>query len=196
MKIILASANKSKIKEIKAIFSKKNIEILSLHDIGNPPEIEENGSSFEENAFIKAKAIYDLHKIPVISDDSGLCVEALGNQPGIFSARYAGEPSSDVNNRKKMLQETKSFSEPIKAKFMCCAMYYDGFNKIHELGELNGQITRNEIGDNGFGYDPIFMPIGYKKTLAEIDSDEKNKISHRGKAFEKLYQTLLNKNLI
>lgn len=185
-KIIIASANEGKIFEIKNIFSDLELKILSLSELNSVPEIIENGDSFEANAGIKARIIFEKFKIPSIGDDSGLAVEQLDGKPGILSARYAGENASDNLNNTKLLTELQKFSEPHRAKFVCAAVYYDGENEIVQKGEVNGRIIKFPGGTNGFGYDPIFVPDGYSQTFAELSSAVKNKISHRAKAFEEM----------
>ncbi len=191
--ILFATGNKGKAKEVKQIFKNSGFDILSLSDISFKEEIIEDGETFEDNAFIKAKAIYDKFKVPVIADDSGLEVDQLGGRPGIHSARYAGENCTYDDNNRKLLDELKFFDEPHPARFVCCAIYYDGQNKIVESGELKGNIISEKKGDKGFGYDPVFVPENYDKTLAELELEEKNKISHRAAAFKKLKESLVKK---
>ncbi len=191
MKIIFATGNKGKLKEVKKLFLDTEIEIISLNDLGFNEEIEETGKTFEENAFIKAETIYNKYKIPVIADDSGLIVELLDGQPGVYSARYAGENATYADNNKKLLKELELFPQPRFAKFVCCAVYVDNNNRITANGELQGEIIKEYKGENGFGFDPIFRPLNNPVTLAEMDLSEKNKISHRAKAFEKLKKEIL-----
>lgn len=190
MKIIFASQNTGKVREVKSIFENSNFEIISLYDLGNNIEIDETGSTFSENAVIKAKKIYDYYKEPVIADDSGLIVEQLDGRPGVYSARYAGENCTFEDNNIKVINELKEFPEPHRAKFVCTAVFYDGKNIIETVGELKGKIIKEQRGNNGFGYDPIFVPDGYDKTIAELSLEEKNKISHRAEAFNKLLAEL------
>ncbi len=189
-KIIFATGNKGKISEVKGIFGNDNFEIISLYDLGYVPEIPEDGETYEENALIKAKAIYEIHKMPVIADDSGLSVEQLDGHPGVYSARYAGEGCTYDDNNHKVLKELSGKEQPHRAKFICCAVYYDGVNPIYSIGELHGQIIHEFRGKNGFGFDPIFVPEGFENTLAEMTSEEKNKLSHRAKAFSGLKNLL------
>lgn len=193
MELIFASHNKGKLKEVKAIFKSTNFIIKSLDEIGFNEEIEETGSTFEENALIKARKIFSILNKPVIADDSGLMVEQLNGEPGIYSARFAGENCTYEDNNKKLLKILKSFPEPHYAKFVCCAAYIDSSNEIIEYGYLEGKIINEQKGKNGFGYDPIFQPLepNYEKTLAELSPEEKNKISHRSKSFGKLKNHLL-----
>lgn len=189
-KLIFATGNKSKLKEVEKIFEGSSFKIESLYDLGNVPEIEENGSTFEENAFIKAEAIYGLYRTPVIADDSGLVVEQLGGEPGVYSARYAGEDCTFDDNNNKLILELEKFPSPHTAKFICCAVFFDGVKKIKALGELKGEIISEFKGTNGFGYDPIFLPKGCDRTLAEFTTEEKNLISHRAHAFKNLSELL------
>ncbi len=190
MKIILATKNKGKLKEIQDIFKDTNFETVNLLDFENNFKIIEDGNSFKENAKIKAKYVYDKLKLPVIADDSGLCCEQLNGAPGIYSARYSGENANDEKNNKKLLKELSKFPKPHKAKFVCSAVFYDGNNFVSTIGELKGEIADKPRGKNGFGYDPIFIAAGYKITNGELSLAEKNKISHRAKAFLKLKQLL------
>lgn len=190
MKLIFASQNQGKIREVKSIFNDSQFDIISLYDLGNNIHIEETGTTFSENAFIKAKGIFDYYKEPVIADDSGIVIEQLNGRPGVYSARYAGENSTDEENNLKVLNELKEFPEPHKAKYVCIAVFYDGKNLIETIGELHGRIIKEPRGTGGFGYDPIFVPDGYEKTVAELELEEKNKISHRAKAFNKLHEEL------
>ncbi len=183
MKIIFATKNDGKVREVKKIFDDDDIELISLNDFDNIPDIDETGNTFEENAKIKAIEIYRMFKIPVIADDSGLSVEQLDGAPGVISARYAGENSNSVENNKKLLRELENFEEPHRAKFVCAAVYFDGKKFITASGEMYGRIIKEGRGNNGFGYDPLFIPDGYSLTNGELELDEKNKISHRAKAF-------------
>ncbi len=191
MNIIFATGNKGKAKEVKNLFEGTKFNIIAMFEIGDFSDIEENGNTYEENAFLKAKYIYDKYKVPVISDDSGLEVEQLGGRPGVFSARYAGEGCSYDDNNNKLLAELQFFDEPHPAKFVCCALFYDGSSKIAETGELAGRITHEKKGNFGFGYDPVFIPDGIDETMSELPIERKNKLSHRSKAFQKLKNSLL-----
>ena len=196
MKIIFASQNKGKVQEVKAIFNNSHFEIYSLYDLGNNMEIKETGSTFYDNAFIKAKAVYDYYKEPAIADDSGLIIEQLDGRPAVISARYAGDGCSYEDNNLKVISELWNFPEPHKAKFVSTALFYDGKNIIEAVGELHGKIIMEQRGTAGFGYDPIFIPDGYENTIAELSFEEKNSISHRAKSFNKLKELLLNKFLL
>ncbi len=186
MEIIFATQNSGKINEVKSILGNDSIKLLSLDEFENVPEVIESGDTFEENAKIKAAEIYKKYKIPVIADDSGIVVEQLNGRPGVYSARYAGEEATDEENNNKLIKELSNFPEPHFAKFVCCAVFYNGNQFFTEFGEIKGRIIKNPRGKNGFGYDPIFVPEGYSKTSAELDPDEKNSISHRAIAFNKL----------
>ncbi len=194
--LIFASGNQGKVKEVTKLFSDYGIKIISLKDLQEVPEIIEDGNTFEENAFIKAKIIFDKFNKPVIADDSGLEVAQLNNEPGIYSARFAGENCTYADNNKKVLNELEKYDEPHFAKFICCAVYFNGNDKIVSIGELNGKIIKKETGKNGFGYDPIFMPINYNITLAEMNLEIKNGISHRGIAFKKLKEKMIERNIL
>lgn len=189
-KIIFASQNDGKVKEVVQILNSLGTEIISLTDLNEQIEIIEDGDSFEANAIIKAKQVYNKFKLPTIADDSGLVVEQLNGAPGIYSARYAGEDGNDAANNKKLLDQLKKYPEPHFAKFVCAAVYYDGRELHTAVGEFKGRIIDEERGTNGFGYDPLFVPDGYSITSAEMKSELKNSISHRFNAFNKLEEIL------
>ena len=193
-KIIFATQNKGKLKEVKHIFKDLNINLVSLLELENVPEIIESGTTFEENAKIKVEIIFETYRIPTIADDSGIVVEQLDGRPGVYSARFAGEETTDEENNEKLLCELKNFPEPHTAKFVCSAVYFDGEKYLTAYGEVKGRIIKSPRGKNGFGYDPLFLPDGFDKTSGELDLDEKNKISHRAKAFN-LLKTLINKSV-
>lgn len=188
VKIIIASKNSGKIIEIKKILSLRNVELLDFHGLEYPDEIDESGSTFEENAFIKAKAVYGKYHLPVIADDSGLCVSALGGEPGIHSARFAGSEARDEDNIRLLLQRLQDVpNSGRKAYFMCSAVfYYDSGQYYLAEGKVSGFITRSPTGIHGFGYDPVFYLPQYGKTIAQLEDREKNRISHRFIAFRKL----------
>ncbi|MBT8380454.1 MAG: RdgB/HAM1 family non-canonical purine NTP pyrophosphatase [Ignavibacteria bacterium] len=185
-RIIFASKNEGKVKEVRKILSGLNLQILSLNDIDYTVEIEETGSTFEENAKIKAEEIYKIYKMPVIADDSGLSVEQLNGEPGVYSARYAGGSATDDENNLKLLKNLEEFLQPHRAKFVCAAVYCFGTDFFTAIGEVYGEIIKAPRGTNGFGYDPLFVPSGHNQTMAELDSQIKNRISHRFKAFDQL----------
>ncbi|OGU73045.1 MAG: non-canonical purine NTP pyrophosphatase, RdgB/HAM1 family [Ignavibacteria bacterium RBG_16_34_14] len=186
LQLILATKNSGKIKEVKNIFSNTGFEITSLLDLNSKLDIEENEETFEGNAIRKAEEVFIKYKIPVLADDSGIETEQLNGIPGVYSARYAGENATDEENNQKLLDELRKYPEPHAAKYVCCAVYYDGKNFITEFGEIKGKIIMYGRGTNGFGYDPLFVPDGYNKTMAELPPEVKNNISHRGQAFNKL----------
>lgn len=190
-KIYVATNNKGKLKEIKAIFS--DFEVLSIKDLGFDFDVEEDGKTFSENSYKKAKALYNLTKCAVIADDSGLCVDALDGEPGVYSARYAGEHGNDVDNTEKLLYNMKDISKDSRnAKFVCDICYINESGDVfHAYGECHGEIAYAPKGENGFGYDPIMYIPELNKTMAELSPDEKNKISHRAKALAILKEKLL-----
>lgn len=193
-KFILASNNAHKVKEIKEILKDFDFEILSLKEAGIDIDVEEDGKTFEENSFKKADEIrkYLVSKgennFIVMADDSGLEVDYLNGAPGIYSARYAGEHGNDAKNNEKILNELKGVKEEDrKANFICVIVAVtDKGEKIVAEGKSYGVILEELSGNEGFGYDPLFFVPEYKKTFAEMNSDEKNAISHRGRALEKL----------
>jgi len=189
-KVIFASQNEGKAKEVVQILNGLDIQIVSLADMGEQIEIIEDGDSFEANAIIKAKQVYYKFKLPTIADDSGLVVEQLNGAPGIYSARYAGEDGNDIANNKKLLAELKKYPKPHVAKFVCAAVFYDKQEHHTAVGEFKGRIIDEEKGTNGFGYDPLFVPDGYSITSAEMKPELKNSISHRFYAFNKLKKIL------
>lgn len=191
MKIVLATNNLNKLKEVKELAPQ--YEWLSLKEIGCTDEIIENGETFEENALIKAKFVAQKYNINCIADDSGLCVDSLDGAPGVYSARYAGEKATDEENNLKLLNALKN-SPKRKAKFVCVICLYD-INKNdakYFRGEIEGEILKEKKGEKGFGYDPLFKSIYHKNSFAEISMEEKNKVSHRAKAIQKLMAYLNN----
>ena len=190
---------KGKIKELKRILNEYttnnhiDLTILTLNDFPKISEPIENGTTFEENAIIKTKYYFNAFKLPVICDDSGLEVYALDKKPGIYSARYAsidGKDASSLENRKKLLRELKGITKR-EARFCCAMAYFDGNNLLTALGYTEGRILEEEIGTNGFGYDPIFYSTEAQKPMGLIDDYSKDLISHRGKAFRKLIALLM-----
>jgi XTP/dITP diphosphohydrolase len=189
MKIIFASANKNKIKEIKALLP-ESFELLGLEDIGITEDIPEPGTSIKENSFLKAQYVLHFFKnknetVAVFADDSGLEVEALDSAPGVYSARYAGIPKNDTNNNKKLLEELKLVTDR-KARFVTVITLIINGEVHYFEGEIKGTIAFEGRGNNGFGYDPLFIPQGYRSTFAELDAEVKNTISHRANAVKKL----------
>lgn len=192
--LVIATTNKGKLKEFRELLSSVQYEITSVEDYDNIPYIEEAGNSFEENALLKARVVSKITNLPTIADDSGLEVVSLNNQPGIYSARYAGEKSSDMDNTKKLLTKMVN-SDDREARFVCViALVIPGDTEKLFRGECNGIIIDKPRGNRGFGYDPVFMIPGINKTFAELDMKEKNTYSHRASAIYKLKQYLLSKN--
>jgi XTP/dITP diphosphohydrolase len=189
-KIIFASKNKGKIREVRDILSGKDFEIVSLVDLNDDEDILEDGLTFQENARKKASHVFNKYKLPVIADDSGLAVDQLNGLPGVHSARYAGLDSSDEKNNQKLIEELHRMPEPHYAKYICAAVFYNGYKFLISLGEEKGIITLYAKGSHGFGYDPLFIPENYSVTMAQLDLVEKNKISHRAKAFNELKKKL------
>lgn len=195
-KLIIALQNKHKIEEFQKILSKYGFEVCGRDDAGLPKDdVVEDGRTFEENSLIKAKAIFDMANTATLADDSGLCVDFLGGSPGIYSARFAGDNANDAQNNEKLLTLLlDAKDEQRSAKFVCVItlILQDG-EKIVARGECNGTIQHSATGENGFGYDPLFIPDGYTVSMAELPPEEKNQISHRAKAIEKLVEILSKK---
>ena len=191
-RLVLASNNKHKVEEIKAILS--DYEVLTLGDVGIDVDVEETGETFLENAYIKAKAIYDLLGVATIADDSGLMVEYLDGAPGVYSARYAGEHGNDHENNLKLLRELEGI-EDREAKFVSAIVMIDADGTVYEaIGETKGSILFDYDGDGGFGYDPIFYSYELNKSFGRATKDEKNSVSHRRKALDNLANVLTKKN--
>lgn len=186
--LVFATNNEKKLKEAREIFFNHDfIRILSLSDIGLVDiEIAEDFPTFKENAHQKASFIFQKTQKACIADDSGLEIDALGGAPGVFSARYAGEPKNDQKNIEKVLQNLKGMQQRSAQFTTSIHLASSQYNNTFE-GSIKGHITEQERGDSGFGYDPIFIPNGYNKTFAEMTSEEKNTISHRKIALEKLF---------
>lgn len=183
-RMIFATSNKGKMKEIREILKDLDVEVLSMKEAGIDVDVVEDGATFEENALIKARAIRDLAKCPVLADDSGLEVDALNKEPGIYSARYMGEDTSyEVKNAEIIRRLAGLLGEERSARFVCviAAAFPDGTEEVRR-GTIEGQIAMEPAGENGFGYDPIFYIPEYDCTTAQLSAEEKNKISHRGKA--------------
>ena len=196
-RIIFATGNQGKMKEIRTIMENLDVEVLSLKDIDLEVDINENGTTFEENAIIKAKTIMELTKEIVLADDSGLEVDYLGKAPGVYSARYMGEdtPYSIKNNHIiKKLEGVEG--EDRSARFVSViACVFPNGEVLTTRGTIEGRIGYEEKGENGFGYDPIFYVPEYDCTTAELSLEEKNKISHRGKALEAMKEELRKRGL-
>ena len=196
MELILASRNKKKIREVEAILATHfpDVRILSLDDVGYVGDIEENGTTYEENALIKARTakIASGNRIAAIADDSGLSVDALNGEPGVYSARYAGGHGDDAANNALLLKNLAHLPlEQRTARFVCCiALVYPDGREMTVRGETEGLIIDDARGDGGFGYDPYFYYQPFGKTFSELTAEEKNAISHRGKAIAKLAEKL------
>lgn len=186
MKQVLATRNLGKVRELTEMLDDcRGIEVLSLADFPDTPEVVEDGETYVENAIKKATQISEYTGLPTLADDSGLEVDALDGAPGIHSARYAGEGASDAERVQKLLEALKDVSEPQRtARFQCTvAIVEPGEKSRVAVGVCEGQIIREPRGTHGFGYDPVFMPSGYDQTFAELGDEVKNQISHRAKAF-------------
>ncbi len=194
MKLAIATNNQHKLQEIKSILGNSFEEILSLSDLGVEIEIEETGSTLEENALIKAKTIASICNIPALGDDTGLMVDALGGAPGIYSARYAGEQHDDRENRALLLDNLKN-SDNRRAHFeTAIVIYYPNGHFITAKGRVEGEILREERGSGGFGYDSLFYSHELEKTFAEASQQEKNSVSHRGRALKNMLELLRGQN--
>ena len=186
--IVLASHNRNKAQEIQMLLGNQ-FHVIPQQAFDIPP-IEETGSTFEENALLKAKTVYDIIGLPVIGDDSGLEVVALNNQPGVYSSRFAGDNASDDDNIDKLLRKMHNIpTDKRTARFRCVVAFLGTSSDDQPVffeGEWAGYIAKERTGKNGFGYDPVFVDLQSNLTAAELDPDQKNKISHRGKAVQSL----------
>ncbi len=193
MKFVLASNNSGKLREIQEILSDLDIEVVSQREAGCIVSVEETGTTFEENAYLKAIMATTLLGLPAIADDSGLCVDALDGAPGVYSARYGnGEAKTDTERMNLLLKNMEGKTERT-ARFVssiCCT--FPNGDKITARGECEGVITETPKGENGFGYDPIFIPSGMSETMAEMPESTKNKISHRAKSLAEFKKGLMD----
>ena len=198
-KIVLATRNLGKVEEFERMLRAANleIEVLGLRDFPDMPDVEETGATFAENAQLKAHQISEYTGLPALADDSGLCVDALGGAPGIYSARWAGVHGDDKANLEKVLREIQEISNPTYgARFRCAVVlalpagHASGVREVVREGEIVGQILLTPRGTNGFGYDPIFQPDGYTQTTAELPAEVKDQISHRGRALQAIIPEL------
>ena len=184
MKLVLASKNKKKLVEMNAILSQLGIEVCSEAEAGVDVDVEETGTTFEENSLLKARAVMEASGLPAIADDSGLCVTCLNDAPGVYSARYGGEGLDDTGRYQLLLANMRGQLDR-SAKFVsvitCC---FPNGDIITARGECPGTIAFAPMGEGGFGYDPVFFVPGLKKTFSQLSAEEKNAISHRGKALE------------
>ena len=193
MKVVLASKNKHKLQEISKITEKFGIDLILQSELGVDLDVEENGTTFEENSLIKAKAVMEATGLPALADDSGIAVDALGGEPGIYSARYGFDDSLDDWGRLELLlKNTEHVPDGQRqAQFVCViTMITPDGQIIQARGEIHGELTRQPRGENGFGYDPIFYypPLG--KTTAELSPEQKNSVSHRGNALKLFYEKM------
>ncbi|MCM3663794.1 XTP/dITP diphosphatase [Mesobacillus subterraneus] len=186
--VIIATKNKGKAKEFEKLFLPKGLAVRTLLDYPELEDVEETGTTFEENAVLKAETIANVLGVRVIADDSGLEVDALEGRPGVYSARYAGSEKNDEANIDKVLEELQNVPENERTARFCCAlaMAEPGMETLTVFGTCEGRILRERRGSNGFGYDPIFFVEAEGKAMAELPSEAKNKISHRANAIRKL----------
>ncbi|RTR34600.1 RdgB/HAM1 family non-canonical purine NTP pyrophosphatase [Shewanella atlantica] len=197
-KFVLASGNKGKLKEFSEIFSQYGVEVLPQSQF-NVEEVPETGTTFVENAIIKARHAAEVTGLAAIADDSGLEVDLLDGQPGIYSARYAGEDASSVDNYEKLLQALKENKKGRTARFQCILVYMRHAKDPTPIicqASWEGQIGFEVKGDNGHGYDPIFIPAEHQCTAAELSSEEKNRLSHRGKAMSLLIDAMQKQGIL
>lgn len=190
MDLVIASNNKHKVTEIRSILKDYFENIYSLRELGIEIEVEETGETFAENALLKARAVSKAAGMPAIADDSGISANALDGRPGVYSARYSGEPCDDERNNDKLLEELKDKADKSAYYTASICLYLDEENIITAEGKTYGTIISERRGDRGFGYDPIFLSDDLGKTLAEVSLEEKNKISHRARALKSLMEKL------
>lgn len=195
MKILIATNNKDKIFEIKKILNNEKIELFTLSDLNIDIDVEEDKDTLEGNALKKAEEMFRITKIPTVADDTGLFVDALNGEPGVYSSRYAGEDVTYDDNCRKLIKNMNGIpADKRMAYFKTVVCIYESENKYHFFdGICKGKIITEKRGNNGFGYDPVFIPDGFDKTYAEMSDEEKNSISHRGKAFVKAGDFIANK---
>ena len=193
MKVVLASKNAHKLVEIDAITRQLGIELILQSELGVDIDVEETGTTFEENSFIKAEAVMKATGLPAMADDSGIVVDALNGEPGVYSARYGGDPTMTDHDRKMLLlKNTEHVPDGQRqAKFVAVITLVEPDGRVIQArGEIHGELTREPRGENGFGYDPIFYYPPAGMTTAEMPSEEKNKVSHRANALKVLYDKL------
>lgn len=191
MKLILASRNENKLREFRAMFAPLNVTLYSQQDVGLSLDVDETGTTFEENALLKAAAVLKATGVAAIADDSGLMVDALGGAPGVYSHRFGNQPD-DAARCRYLLEQMRDVPDAVRtAKFVSAivCLFPEG-QKIAVRGECSGTILREMHGSNGFGYDPVFYVSEFGKTFAELTMEEKNAISHRGKALRAFYAQL------
>ncbi len=193
MKVVLASKNKHKLEEISKITEKFNMELVLESELGVDIDVEETGSTFEENSFLKAEAVMKATGLPALADDSGIAVDALNGEPGIYSARYGFDESLDDRGRLNLLlKNTENVPDDKRqAKFVCViTLVTPQGQTIQARGEVHGMLLRAPAGENGFGYDPIFYYPPFGKSLAQVSPEEKNRVSHRANALKVFYEKL------
>lgn len=192
MEIIVATRNSGKLREIRRVLDLPGLHLRTFEEFEEFPEPEETGSTFEENALIKARAILELYQRPGLADDSGLLVDRLGGRPGVHSSRYAGPEGNSEHNMDRLLEELDGVPRSERtARFSCVmALIIPGGGTHLTHGECEGAILEERRGKGGFGYDPIFLPAGFDRSMAELTLDEKNSISHRGKALLAMREVL------
>lgn len=197
-KLLIASNNLHKIKEISEILAPLKIEILSLKDFPEFPDVDETGITLEENSLLKAKEIYEKFEISTLADDTGLFVDALNGEPGVYSARYSGENATYASNCEKLLLNLKDVDGKNRtATFTSVLCLYINETENYSFkGNVEGRIIKQAKGINGFGYDPLFIPKGFAKTYAEMDDEKKNELSHRALALKKFKKFLLKRQNI
>jgi XTP/dITP diphosphohydrolase len=190
--LVLATGNPAKVNELNALLRDEGWTVRSLGEMAGDVEINETGQTLEENAEIKARFVHKITGLPSLADDTGLEVDALDGRPGVYSARFAGPDADDAQNRRKLLSEMEHIESPAKrsARFRTVLCYTNGKVVQHYEGVCSGTILTGERGDGGFGYDPVFLPEGKKKSFAEMTPDEKNRISHRGRALQNFLKSL------
>ncbi len=190
--LVLATGNPAKVKELNALLQREGWQVRSLKDVAGDSAIDETGSTLYENAEIKARFVRKLTGLPALADDTGLEVDALDGRPGVYSARFAGPGADDAQNRKNLLAKMEHITDPVQrtARFRTVLAFIARDEIRFYEGICNGMILTEERGEGGFGYDPVFLPDGMKKSFAEIEADEKNRISHRGRALQKFLDDL------
>ncbi len=195
MKVVAATNNKNKVREFDEILGKLGFSVIPMQDIGIEIDIPETGTTFSENSMIKAVAVSKLCDLPVISDDSGLCIDALDGAPGLYSARFGGEGLSDKDKRILLLKTMENEKDRSAYFISSITLLFPDGEKIQAEGKVFGRITDEEIGDNGFGYDSIFFCDEIGKSFGKATPEEKDSVSHRGRALNALYEKLKNRGI-
>ena len=193
MTLLFATGNGGKLREVAALLEDKGVKVLGINDLEDSIEVIEDGDTFVANAKKKARTLFEATGYAVLADDSGLCVDALGGAPGVHSARYAGEAKSDEANMERLLRELSGKEGKERSAYFLCSMVFISKRgiEVDAAGRLDGEIALSRRGDKGFGYDPIFIPEGSRRTLAEYSLEEKNKISHRKRALSAILPLIL-----